>query len=249
MKDLRDVIDGAINSSQVDELVTQQSADALIDEILSALEEAYETPQEMIDRYFAIASQVTLAEYFKVIVAQDKEKPFGRWYYQITFQRIDVITGVWGPGYGGKAYLSPHASDNELVQTIFGLYKGVWEHEARESFQWNDRRVFGPHIATQALWDVAKRVDTRNAKHVDDTPTAEEADEAELAALRRRLSTPAKQTFEIRDKVAWKDANINTDIVYGHVVGFDVDRQEVQVSWADGSGPTWHRMESMQKIG
>lgn len=187
MKDLRDVIDGAINSSQVDELVTQQSADALIDEILAALEEAYETPQEMIDRYFAIASEVKLAEYFKVIVAQDKEKPFGRWYYQITFQRIDVITGVWGTGYGGKAYLSPHASDNELVQTIFGLYKGVWEHEARESFQWNDRRVFGPHIATQALWDVAKRVDVRNAKHMDDTPTAEESEEQQLNALRAKL--------------------------------------------------------------
>ncbi len=187
MKSIRETITKAIENSQVDHIVTQQSADELIEELLAALEAEYETPQEMIDRYFAIASQVTLAEYFKVIVAQDKEKPFGRWYYQITFQRIDVITGVWGPGYGGKAYLSPHASDNELVQTIFGLYKGVWEHEARESFQWNDRRVFGPHIATQALWDVAKRVDVRNAKHMDDTPTAEESEEQQLNALRAKL--------------------------------------------------------------
>ena len=151
MKSIRETITKAIENSQVDHIVTQQSADELIEELLAALEAEYETPQEMIDRYFAIASEVELAEYFKVIVAQDKEKPFGRWYYQISFGRIDVITGVWGTGYGGMAYLSPHASDNELVQTIFGLYKGVWEHEARESFMWNDRRVFGPHIATQSL--------------------------------------------------------------------------------------------------
>ena len=187
MKDLRELITDTIEQTHIDHIVTQQNADDLVEEILAALEAEYETPQEMIDRYFAIASEVKLAEYFKVIVAQDKEKPFGRWYYQISFGRIDVITGVWGTGYGGKAYLSPHASDNELVQTIFGLYKGVWEHEARESFQWNDRRVFGPHIATQALWDVAKRIDVRNAKHMDDTPTAEESEEQQLNALRAKL--------------------------------------------------------------
>ena len=183
MKSIRETITKAIENSQVDHIVTQQSADELIEELLAALEAEYETPQEMIDRYFAIASEVELAEYFKVIVAQDKEKPFGRWYYQISFGRIDVITGVWGTGYGGKAYLSPHASDNELVQTIFGLYKGVWEHEARESFMWNDRRVFGPHIATQALWDVARRVDIRSAKHADDVMTNEQIDEQALADL------------------------------------------------------------------
>ena len=192
MKDIRETITEAIENSQIDHIVTQQNADDLIEELLAALEAEYETPQEMIDRYFAIASEVKLAEYFKVIVAQDKEKPFGRWYYQISFGRIDVITGVWGTGYGGKAYLSPHASDNELVQTIFGLYKGVWEHEARESFQWNDRRVFGPHIATQALWDVAKRVDVRNAKHMDDVLTKEEVGKAKLDALRAKILGPSK---------------------------------------------------------
>lgn len=192
MKSIRTLITEVIDNTEIEHLITQQNAESLIEELLAAMEYEYETSADMVQRYYTIASEVDLAENFKVIVAQDKEKPFGRWYYQISFFRKDVITGEDGFGYGGKAYLSPHASDNELVQTIFGLYKGVWEHEARESFQWNDRRVFGPHIATQALWEVAKRIDVRNAKHTDDTPTAEESGEAQLGILRAKLSGPSK---------------------------------------------------------
>src|SRR6187551_2912274 len=103
-----------------------------------------------------------------VSIGRDQEIPDGRFYFQIMCWRLDVITGEMGWGYGGKAYLSPHATDSELVQTVFGLYRAYWEHEARETFVWRERRVFGPHIATEALWDVAQRVDVRSAKHVED---------------------------------------------------------------------------------
>ena len=189
MKSVRETITEAIENSQVDHIVTQQSADELIEELLAALEQQYATPRESIDRYYRIAGKVTLAPNFRVLIRQDQETPFGRWYYQIQCHRIDVISGIWGEGFSGKAYLTPHASDNELVQTIFGLYKGYWEHEARESFQWNGRRVFGPHIATQALWDVARRVDIRSAKHEDDTPTKEQ-EQIWLGGLRQKLSSP-----------------------------------------------------------
>lgn len=127
--------------------------------------------ETFLDRLVRISGDVTLAENFGVIVDQDKKDSNGRYYFQITYWRKDVITGEMGFGYGGKAYLSEHASESELVQTIFGLYKGYWEHEARETFQWKGRRVFGPHISTEALWDVARRVDIRSARHVSDTPT------------------------------------------------------------------------------
>lgn len=171
MTSIREVIQFVIDHTENGDIGTQQDADNLTEEILAALEQEFETSETMVARYHEIASQIDLADEFRVIVEQDKEKPFGRYYYQIKFWRTDVITGIDDWGYGGKAYLSPHASDNELVQTIFGLYKGVWEHEARESFMWRGRRVFGPHIASQALWDVAKRIDVRNAKHTDDTPS------------------------------------------------------------------------------
>lgn len=128
------------------------------------------TTESFLQRLDRIRDDVTLADNFAVVIGQDQEIPDGRFYYQIRCWRVDVITGEWGYGYGGKAYLSRSATDSELVQTIFGLYKGYWEHEARESFQWRGRRVFGPHIATEALWDIARRVDVRSAKHVEDRP-------------------------------------------------------------------------------
>jgi len=121
--------------------------------------------RERLDR---IVSQIELSEGFSVRIDQDQEVPNGRLFFQIVSYRKDVITGEMGYGFGGKAYLSQHASDSELVQTVFGLYKGFYEHEARETFQWNGRRVFGPHIATEALWEVARRVDVRSARHEED---------------------------------------------------------------------------------
>lgn len=130
-------------------------------------EPAKETPYE---RFDSIRNEVTLADNFTVLLERDREVKEGRYYFQIRCWRKDVITGEMGYGYGGKAYLSPIATDSELVQTIFGLYKGYWEHEARETFQWRGRRVFGPHISTEALWKAAPHVDVRSAKHVQDTP-------------------------------------------------------------------------------
>lgn len=92
-----------------------------------------------------------------------------RYYYQIKCYREDAIEpGVWDWGYGGKATLSPHATDSELVQTVFGLYKGYCEHEARETFQWRDRRVFGPHMKIEALHSVARKIEVRSAMHTVD---------------------------------------------------------------------------------
>lgn len=82
-----------------------------------------------------------------------------RYYFQIECLRPDAITGELGRGYGGKGYVSEEMSDSVMVQLAFGLYKAYWEHEARETFKWRKRRVFGPHISTEALWEVARRVD------------------------------------------------------------------------------------------
>ncbi|QGJ88934.1 hypothetical protein PBI_TEAMOCIL_83 [Microbacterium phage Teamocil] len=117
-----------------------------------------------------IVNNIALGMNCRVIIGHDEEHLPGRLYFQIECYRRDVITEEMGYGYGGKAYLSPHATDSELIQTAFGLYKGYWEHEARENFEWRFRRPFGPHISTEALWDVARRVDVRSAKHVEDRP-------------------------------------------------------------------------------
>lgn len=107
------------------------------------------------ERLEAIVADIELAEDFSVIISYDD----GKLYFQIANWCKDTFTGEMGMQYGSKAYLDPDASDSELIQTVFGLYKGYWEHEARETFKWRKRRVFGPHMDVNAIWEVARRVD------------------------------------------------------------------------------------------
>ena len=100
--------------------------------------------------------------------------PEGRRFVQIQCWRMDVITKKEDWGYGGKGFPSEYATDNEIVQMIFGLYKSYWEHEARETFEWRGRRVYGPHISLDALYEVARRVEYRDAAHAADQPEKDE---------------------------------------------------------------------------
>lgn len=132
-----------------------------------------EQTEAFADRLGRIASEIRLGMKCRVLIGRDDAwdidgAAVGRYYFQIECERIDAITGEMGVGRGGKAWLSPHATDSELIQTVFGLYKGYWEHEARETFVWRGRRPFGPHISTEALWEVARRVDVRSAQHRED---------------------------------------------------------------------------------
>lgn len=153
------------------------------------------------DRLVKIGFDILLAENFSLTVGSDHQDPNGRFYFQIRCWREDVITGEMGYGYGGKAYLSPHMTDSELVQIAFGLYKGYYEHEARETFRYKARRVFGPHISVEALWEVARRVDVRSAAHVEDTPSARYARDVEawVAAGSPPDSVPALEGADSLD--------------------------------------------------
>ena len=51
------------------------------------------------------------------------------------------------------------SDESSLVRTAFGLYKSFTEHEAREAFAYNGRRVFGPHISVEALWGAARHLE------------------------------------------------------------------------------------------
>lgn len=119
-------------------------------------------------RLTELLSEVELGMNCFLRIGRDPLEDGGKLFIQIACYRLDTITKQMGWGYGGKAYPSEHATDNEILQSAFGLYKGYWEHEARETFILRGRRPFGPHIDTWALWEVARRVDVRSAKHVED---------------------------------------------------------------------------------
>ena len=59
-----------------------------------------------------------------------------------------------------------------------------------------------------------------------------------------------ERDFSTGDTVTWSwlGDGLNIAVVTGQVTGVSVERQEIEVYWSDGSGPTWHRMEAMRKL-
>lgn len=118
---------------------------------------------ETIDLYLRVkrlTQRVTYRDDYTIFVGltDGMKYPF----LQIKHYRPDSVTGQWGWGSGGKAYISEHATDSEIFQTMLGLAKAYEEHEVREFFLVDGKRVFGPHITTTALAKVADETDYRS---------------------------------------------------------------------------------------
>ncbi len=60
-----------------------------------------------------------------------------------------------------KHYVSSHACESEVIQTmLYAALQGV-EHEARESFKVEGKRLYGPHINHIALAAVCEYTEER----------------------------------------------------------------------------------------
>jgi hypothetical protein len=115
----------------------------------------------LVDRLSALVERVTYREDYRWIVGTTPGMRYP--YLQIAHWRPDAVTGEPGEGQGGKAYISEHATDSEIFQTMLGLAKAYEEHEVREFFLVDGRRPFGPHISTDALCSISEQVDVRPA--------------------------------------------------------------------------------------
>lgn len=118
---------------------------------------------EFRERLEKLVGEIGLPPGQRLIVEVDQADPGGRVYMQIECERPDTYTGVMGVGRGGKSYLSPWMTDSEVVRRALGLLLSYVEHEAREGFTYKGRRIFGPHLDVEALWEVADRLDVRPA--------------------------------------------------------------------------------------
>jgi hypothetical protein len=116
-------------------------------------------------RVSRLALRLKLPENFRFAVERDQEflnrEGLGRVYVQVICWRRDVVTGEMGEGKSGKVFLSRHMTDTEVFHALFSAYRGYFEHEARETFEVDGVRIFGPHIDVTALLEVAERVDVR----------------------------------------------------------------------------------------
>lgn len=78
-----------------------------------------------------------------------------RWYIQARLWRKSVDNGEYGWGSGGKYYVSPHSTPEEIRQKCLAACLAYAEHEVRENFLWNGRAIFGPHLDHDLLWEAA----------------------------------------------------------------------------------------------
>lgn len=113
-----------------------------------------------------VASDVAYSIFGAVVwleFRRDKADEGGRFYYQVHAERPDTYTGEMGEGAGGKAYLSPHMIEDELVQIAWGLFQSYVIHEAREGFTYKEKRIFGPHLKVANLLEIADDTVKREA--------------------------------------------------------------------------------------
>lgn len=111
-----------------------------------------------------VQSNVTYKDGYRLLLEHDKTDPAGRLYFQVECDRPDIYTKEMGVGRGGKAYLSKHMIESEMVRLAYGLFARYDEHETREWFQYRGRSVFGPHIAIDAMWEASAHLDFREAQ-------------------------------------------------------------------------------------
>lgn len=80
---------------------------------------------------------------------------------QLVCTRRDTYTGEYSPGFGGWRTLTPNMTDSQIVRILFGAAMAYEEHEVREGFLYQDKRIFGPHIDVSALADIADCIEVR----------------------------------------------------------------------------------------
>jgi hypothetical protein len=90
-----------------------------------------------------------------------------RMYLRATFFAPCAVTGTRSLQFTRKWYVSHEATRSEIVQTALKCVLTSLEHEARETFTYRGRAIFGPHF------DVEQLVGLCDAQALDARPQAE----------------------------------------------------------------------------
>lgn len=84
-----------------------------------------------------------------------------RWYLQVGMVCVDSETGDQRFYSGGKYYISPHSTRDEIIKKCLTACIQFMEHEVREGFLYSGRAIFGPHITLEALFVAAECTEER----------------------------------------------------------------------------------------
>lgn len=112
---------------------------------------------EAITRLQEIIKKVELPEGYNIECGISD--PWGGLWFEITLIRPDTYDHHLDVGHGGQKFVSPGATDGQIVRAIGGAFFAYIEHEGREAFKYEGKRIFGPHISIDALLKVAEEVE------------------------------------------------------------------------------------------
>lgn len=78
------------------------------------------------------------------------------------FDAPNVKNGIVETWTSRKYYLSPYKTDSEIIQTAFLAAKVAEEHEILESFKYNGKILFSPHMDLNYFTSLEIPEDARN---------------------------------------------------------------------------------------
>lgn len=119
---------------------------------------------------WAIVERILYPDHWFVLI------PKGDGYLlQLRYLEPDVDTGKVEEQHARKWYVSPHATESEIVRTAFAACMMSAEHRVREHFHYKGKRVFGPHLEVAHLLGITNYApDRRDPPSNTHTPTAED---------------------------------------------------------------------------
>lgn len=95
------------------------------------------------------------------LVSEGKPCP-DLWYVQAKLWRENAYKpGEYEYGYGQKLLITPDMHPREVVLKPFVAAREYAEHEVREGFEWRGRKIVGPHIDLDAMWEMANTFEDR----------------------------------------------------------------------------------------
>lgn len=121
-------------------------------------------PKKTIDEVQAVVNRVHYEKDYRVGIMG------GGYYIQIEYDEPDIITGELEVQRGRKWYISPHATESEIVQTMLRAALDSAEHQVREHFGYIKagetipKLIYGPHFDKDALYDICGKAASYDAR-------------------------------------------------------------------------------------
>lgn len=85
-----------------------------------------------------------------------------RMYLQLVWQAPCTDSNAMALQKSRKWFLSEHMTKSEVIQTGFKAVLTAEEHEARETFLYKGKAIFGPHFDVDTLYECADKLDKRH---------------------------------------------------------------------------------------